>query len=159
MDQGILGGCFGSRMRREKGLGEPPTRCEADRAADPRHRRGGRPCVSCPKVPVDKDAAGDSRRGTRHLRPHTPHSVNPLSTIAHLSFAGLARLLTPPRGLLAHPYPTPRLHRGRLHREAREEAKSAGRTAWLGRTSFFGLSRLGNGADLSHQAKLVLAVP
>ena len=31
--------------------------------------------------------------------------------------------------------------------------------AWLSRSSFLGLSRLGNGADLSHQAKLVLYVP
>src|SRR5215210_930982 len=31
--------------------------------------------------------------------------------------------------------------------------------AWLGRASFFGLSRLGNGADLSHQAQLILDSP
>src|SRR5829696_3774655 len=95
MDRGILGGCFGPHTRREKGLGEPPTRCEADRSSGPQHRRGGSPCVCFPRIPVDKDAAGDSRRGSRHLRPHTPHSVNPLSTIAHLSFAGLAPTLNP----------------------------------------------------------------
>ncbi len=44
-------------------------------------------------------------------------------------------------------------------REAREKAKSAGRTARPGRTSFFGSSRLGNGADLPQQAKLVLDGP
>src|SRR5215203_5040604 len=31
--------------------------------------------------------------------------------------------------------------------------------AWLGRISFLGLSRLGNGADLSHQAQLILDSP
>src|SRR5215213_10743073 len=44
-------------------------------------------------------------------------------------------------------------------REAHEEAKSVEQSARLGRTSFFGLSRLGNGADLLHQAKLVLDGP
>src|SRR5215208_4068110 len=44
-------------------------------------------------------------------------------------------------------------------REAHEEAKSVEQSARLGRTSFFGLSRLGNGADLLHQAKLVLNGP
>jgi hypothetical protein len=44
-------------------------------------------------------------------------------------------------------------------REAREEAKSVEQSARLGRTSFFGSSRLGNGADLLHQAKLVLDGP
>src|SRR5919107_6091525 len=42
---------------------------------------------------------------------------------------------------------------------AREEAKSVEQSARLGRTSFFGSSRLGKGADLSHQAKLVLDCP
>ena len=42
---------------------------------------------------------------------------------------------------------------------AREEAKSVEQSARLGRTSFFGSSRLGNGADLLHQAKLVLDGP
>src|SRR5215217_1039546 len=50
---GILTGWLGPQMRIE-GLGEPPTRCEAYRTAGPRHRRGGRPCVSYPRVPVDK---------------------------------------------------------------------------------------------------------
>ena len=36
------------------GGGEPPTRCEADRSAGPRHRRGSSPCVSCLRVPVGK---------------------------------------------------------------------------------------------------------
>ena len=40
--------------------------------------------------------------------------------------------------------------------EAREEAKSVEQSARPGRISFFGSSRLGNGADLLHQAKLVL---
>src|SRR5829696_1868955 len=31
--------------------------------------------------------------------------------------------------------------------------------AWLGRTSFFGLSWLGNGANLSHKAQLILDSP
>src|SRR5829696_7931640 len=44
-------------------------------------------------------------------------------------------------------------------REAREEAKSVEQSARPGRTSFFGSSRLGNGADLLHQAKLVLDGP
>src|SRR5918994_5527806 len=42
---------------------------------------------------------------------------------------------------------------------AHKEAKSVEQSARLGRTSFFGSSRLGNGADLSHQAKLVLDCP
>jgi hypothetical protein len=44
-------------------------------------------------------------------------------------------------------------------REAREEAKSVEQSARLGTISFFGSSRLGNGADLLHQAKLVLDGP
>jgi hypothetical protein len=48
------------RELERRGLGEPPTRCEADRSAGPRHRRGGSPCVSCPRVPVDKDTAEGS---------------------------------------------------------------------------------------------------
>src|SRR5215211_5294557 len=44
-------------------------------------------------------------------------------------------------------------------REAREEAKSVEQSARPGRTSFFGSSWLGNGADLLHQAKLVLDGP
>jgi hypothetical protein len=44
-------------------------------------------------------------------------------------------------------------------RGAREEAKSVEQSARPGRTSFFGSSRLGNGADLLHQAKLVLDGP
>ena len=44
-------------------------------------------------------------------------------------------------------------------REAREEAKSVEQSARPGRTSFFGSSRLGDGADLLHQAKLVLDGP
>src|SRR5215208_6995111 len=44
-------------------------------------------------------------------------------------------------------------------REAREEAKSVEQSARPGRTSFFGSSRLGNGAALLHQAKLVLDGP
>src|SRR3712207_3325671 len=44
-------------------------------------------------------------------------------------------------------------------RETREEAKSVEQSARLGRISFFGSSRLGNGADLLHQVKLVLDGP
>src|SRR5215218_6659802 len=42
---------------------------------------------------------------------------------------------------------------------ARGEAKSVEQSARPGRTSIFGSSRLGNGADLMHQAKLVLDGP
>src|SRR5215203_1088017 len=41
---------------------------------------------------------------------------------------------------------------------ARRQSKPD-QTAWLGRTSFFGLSRLGHHLNLSHQAQLILYVP
>ena len=48
------------RPRGGTGGGEQPTRCEADRSAGPRHRRGGSPCVSCPRVPVGKHTSEGS---------------------------------------------------------------------------------------------------
>src|SRR5215212_4790115 len=58
------------------------------------------------------------------------------------------------------PSPTVRRPCGSSHRrEAREEAKSVEQSARPGKTSLFGSSRLGNGADLLHQAKLVLDGP
>jgi len=55
------------------GGGEQPTRCEADRSAGPRHRRGGSPCVSCPRVPVGKyTSEGSSSLLAGRLPPWIP---------------------------------------------------------------------------------------
>src|SRR5215204_1055147 len=94
MDRGILGGCFGPHTRREKGLGEPPTRCEADRSAGPRHRRGGSPCVSCPKVPVDKHTSEGLSSQQKSGISRTPRPQTGCAAL-HRCLAG-AVVVTPP---------------------------------------------------------------
>jgi hypothetical protein len=61
--------------------GEPRTRCEADRSAGPRRRRRSSPCVSCPKVPVDKHTSeGPSSLLAGSLPPWIPACTETTNT-------------------------------------------------------------------------------
>src|SRR5215203_4157760 len=81
-------------------------------------------------------------RGTRSSNPSSPEKTGVTAT-SMTCWSNLEQLTSTPT---------------RYTSIARRQSKPD-QTAWLGRTSFFGLSRLGHHLNLSHQAQLILYVP